>query len=155
MEQPTMIEEEQKPKKPFVFVYGSLRHGCYNHTLLVDKASRIGNIWELEGYSLYSFGSYPAVYPSLNKQDVVVGEVYEITDDKIMDYIDRMESNAGYDKKVELVKDGDEVMIVYVYVYGSARITKRELVEHGDWNLHLALTAKPEVADSQNSEENT
>ena len=61
---------------------------------------------------------------------------------KTIQYIDRMEAGAGYDKRTKIVYDGNNALPVTVFIYQNQ--PQSEAIEHGDWILHLTLNAKPE-----------
>ena len=130
------MEVEEQNRKRYYFVYGSLREGCHNYRLL-NKAKRVGDIWLLQGYDLYSLGSYPAIFPSERNGAEVTGEVYELTDLQTIQYIDRMELGAGYEKKTTIVYAGQKPLAVTVFVYLNQ--PHSEMVEHGDWKAHLEM----------------
>ena len=97
----------------------------------------------MHGFDLFSLVSYPAIYPSEDQSKSVIGEVYEVTDSKTLQFIDRMESGAGYDKRTLIVYEGQRPMAVSVYVYRER--PSSEVVEHGDWKVYLELRDRNKV----------
>lgn len=125
----------QKPKKKnLFFIYGSARRGMYNHDFLEDSVKFKGYA-VLEGFKLYSLGSYPAVLKSNSSRDVVVGEIYQFVDEHKLDIFDEMEIVAGYKRIYTKVKDedGNEIDIVlYEFAYPNY-LKSKENIESGDW----------------------
>jgi len=111
-----------------VFIYGSLKKGFFNHSLISDnprnKLIRKGFI---DGYRLYSLWSYPAIKPSINGERLYV-ELYSLTDE-VFERIDRMEKSAGY-VSVEVVDDKDKTGIIYVYERG---VDEKRFLPLGNW----------------------
>lgn len=75
-----------------VFVYGSLKKGFHNHSLIKD-CEFLGD-GRLEGATMYKMGSVP--YPSikLGTEDYVFGEIYEV-DTVTLYQLDRLEGYTG------------------------------------------------------------
>ncbi len=88
-----------------IAVYGSLKKGKYNHSIL--ESSKFLGKTQVTG-TLYTLGAYPALCGSGNNK--YEAEVYEVSDE-VFDLIDRMELGAGY-KRVERVF-GNDIAIVY------------------------------------------
>lgn len=109
-----------------IAVYGSLKKGFFNHTLLGH--SYLVNTGSLKGFKLYSLGSYPCIYPSDDDTDTVLVEIYNVTN-KILDELNRMETSARYYPKIVKVKDYN----VLVWVYNTKPDTKH--IKSGIWKL--------------------
>ena len=106
----------------------------YNHDFLEDSVKFKGYA-VLEGFKLYSLGSYPAVLKSNSSRDVVVGEIYQFVDEHKLDIFDEMEIVAGYKRIYTKVKDedGNEIDIVlYEFAYPNY-LKSKENIESGDW----------------------
>lgn len=73
--------------KNLVFVYGSLKQGFGNHSLLADS-TKLGTHVTPPEYSMYSLGAYP--YVKVGGYTAIHGEVYEV-DDETMGDLDRLE----------------------------------------------------------------
>lgn len=113
-----------------IFVYGTLLSGLYNCIAVgLDTQNKLEDS-ELVGFVMYSLGYYPAVVYSGNKEDIVIGEVWECNDD-IFEVIDRMETGAGYRQRE--VSTGKNDAIVYEYAYNIDYYKK---VVNGDWKEH-------------------
>ena len=129
------MEDERKPTtEDTFFMYGSLRRGMYNHYILKDKSKFISNA-KISRFKLLSFGSFPAVIPSDDENDFVVGELFKITDDEVITSIDRMELNYGYKRTFTKAIDefGNEHDIIF-YEYTKPQYCENaEVVESGDW----------------------
>lgn len=71
----------------------------------------------------------PALVPSPNVTDLVVGEVYEISDG-LGEVIDRWEREAGYDVRTVKVTSADGEFEAQAYFYASPdRIAQHPIVE--------------------------
>jgi gamma-glutamylcyclotransferase (GGCT)/AIG2-like uncharacterized protein YtfP len=103
----------------FLFVYGTLRKDA-NHPMakfLNQQAKYIG-----EGFAigkLYQVSWYPAFKKSLNKKDVVKGDVYQINEKNKESLIKTLDEYEGdeYDKEhLEIEIDNRKIQaLVYIY----------------------------------------
>lgn len=109
--------------------YGTLRKGQGNHRWSVaqDSGAKFDGTVTVPGYRMHSYGGYPFVVPS--QDDSIVVELYQLTDDSIMDSIHRMEIGAGYHVE-EITVEG----ITYqLYVQNHDNTNYWETVPDGDW----------------------
>ncbi len=115
-----------------VFVYGSLLSHCYNHKYYLRNQKYLGAAC-LNGYSLYSLGSYPGVVA--DGQGTVLGEVYEINE-KVLARLDRLEENGRrYTRRPVMVQVGEETIDAVVYVYnGTVQPDKKIGLEAQPWS---------------------
>ena len=109
-----------------VFVYGTLRAGETNHSLLA-QARLLGTCRLASGYRLYDLGAYPAAKKS-DTGHALVGEVYGI-DGQTLAALDRLEEYP-----VEYIRERVETDYgpawIYLYCLSVARLP---LIRHGDW----------------------
>ena len=77
-----------------IAVYGSLKKGFYNHSLLIGVSDYLGEGVE-SGFQLYSLGSYPCAVKTGNPEDKIRVEYY-LVDEGTFQRLDRMERAAGY-----------------------------------------------------------
>lgn len=81
-----------------IFVYGSLRHDCYNHDILGDSIY-LGTS-KLLGFKLYKVcRQYPAAIHTNNNNDVIVIETYKVSPTKLKD-LDFLEGHPTYYKRI-------------------------------------------------------
>ena len=81
----------------------------------------------LDGYTMVSLGSYPAIIPSLvARQNKIVVDLMEV-DDTLYDSICNMETKAGYAKHHILNMDAD------IFVYVARAHNNYTIVEDGNW----------------------
>ncbi|MHC1756189.1 MAG: gamma-glutamylcyclotransferase [Methanosarcina sp.] len=118
-------------------LYGSLRNGFYNNRRFdLQNTSEFLGTTKIDGYSLYSLGPYPAVYPSENGS--VVAEVRRFSGKKqlkVAKSIDYMELFGGYHRKyVDLELTGKKLKGI-IYVYDEKPETEK--IQHGDWARYL------------------
>lgn len=109
-----------------IAVYGSLRKGEYNQE--GRNGMKYLSTHEIDGYELYSFGSYPGIKEGKGKLTV---DIFECTD-QCKKSIDWMEIGAGYVIK-PITIEGKECDL-YVYNHDVEGYTK---VESGDWSTYL------------------
>lgn len=83
---------KKKSTKFKVFVYGTLRKGGGNHSLLKD-AIYVGKAITNEKYSMYVSG-IPYVNPN-DKETNIVGEIYQV-DKKTLDNLDILEGHPSW-----------------------------------------------------------
>lgn len=110
-----------------VFVYGTLRDGEPNHSLLAS-ARYIGVVRTAPRYTLVDMGSYPALVAGGLSQ--VVGELYEL-DTGTLEEVDEYEDHPAFYRRspVEL-EDGREVSS---YLLPEAMAVGSRVIESGDW----------------------
>ena len=111
-----------------VFVYGSLKKGFFNHSLIGEnprnKFIRKGFV---EGYRLYLLWSYPAIKIG-SSDDRVYVELYNLSDE-VFERIDRMEKMAGY-MPVQVKDDSEEEGFIYVY---KGEVDESKFIPFGNW----------------------
>jgi gamma-glutamylcyclotransferase (GGCT)/AIG2-like uncharacterized protein YtfP len=111
-----------------VFVYGSLKHGHYNHSYL-SGARPCGNYETNPQWGLIDLGAFPAlVMGSLS----VKGEVYLI-DDETLARLDRLEGvSSGFYKRINIeVHNNDRTINAFTYLLCDIP-NNRELFERWD-----------------------
>lgn len=107
-------------------VYGSLRQGEYNH-LRIFKGNRTPDeTLVMDGYALYSLGSYPAI--KKDKKNSVVMEKYRVTDDEF-ERIKRMEEGADY----ETVYSKEHEAFFWRFKETYYTLKENNLIIGGDW----------------------
>ena len=111
----------------FVFVYGSLKKGFYNHSLL-SSSRLIGVAKTLEKYCMIDMGSFPGV--SITEEvSVISGEVYEVSEEEF-ERLDMLEGYPSfYNRKKVKVIIGYAEMEVWMYYLNNSR----------DWSKNFAL----------------
>ena len=77
-----------------ITVYGSLKRGHYNHSMIKGVAEFLGEGVE-KGFQLFSLGAYPAAVRTSRPEDKIRVEYY-LVDDWTFDRLNRMELAAGY-----------------------------------------------------------
>ena len=119
-----------------LFVYGSLRKGCFNHHYLEGIAEYKGLFYVKGDNFTLTNQKYPALILSDQNtedkpEDFTIGELYELSDkssdlDKVFKDMDEMEGYYGenveknhYDRLLLDIYDSDykKVDKAYVYVY--------------------------------------
>ena len=80
----------------------------------------------LEGYDLFSLGSYPAI---CRGKGTLHCELHEV-DNETYESISNMELGAAYSEGTVDLPEGPAT----IYLYPSDRLTNRQKVESGDWN---------------------
>lgn len=105
---------------PFVFVYGSLKSGFGNHSLL-EESVFVGNaLTKDSAFTMISFGAFPGVMLHGNKR--VKGEVYRVND-YTMFMLDKLEGNGFfYTRHIQdfLLEDGTEIK-AWIYLLPASR----------------------------------
>lgn len=109
-----------------VFVYGTLRKGGHNHGVL-NGAKYVG-VDYIEGFTLYDL---PYGFPCIVKgEGRVMGEVYEVDDDRILERLDILE---GY--KVQYEEDS-------MYLRRNIMAESGEMVAYYLWNRPIPPMSK-------------
>ena len=123
-----------------IFVCGSLRKGEINHDRFEGFGDTLVGTGSVGGAILKDLGTYPAMIPSANARDCVVGEVYEISDD-LGDVLDRFERDEGYAARPVIVLDESagvprQIEAEAYFFAQPDRIVHEPTVERGDWARH-------------------
>lgn len=133
-----------------VFVYGSLRSGESNHSVLTNHgAELVSYSMETDGlWTMLDTGSgFPAVIPG--DTATVFGEVYAVTPTGLA-ALDQLEGYRPgkaslYDRKTVTLHDGSKAL--FYFMAGKADWMRRaEVVTHGDWTVYLDDRWTPTVA---------
>ena len=124
--------------KSKIFVYGTLLKGLPLHNYLAKSAARYVGKGRIKG-RLYDLGEYPGVVESQNA-DNVQGEVYELSDKKTLDELDRVEEYHPHfpqkslfvrRKAIVRLDNGDTIP---AWTYFLARKPRNaEIIESGDY----------------------
>lgn len=99
-----------------VFVYGSLKKGCYNHRLM-KNSEFIGN-GTVDNMLLYSLGAFPAIIPAKEneKSFAVKGEVYEVNAETLK-MLDKLEGNGHfYTRELRTINTSIGPLEAWVYI---------------------------------------
>jgi gamma-glutamylcyclotransferase (GGCT)/AIG2-like uncharacterized protein YtfP len=121
-------------KETLFFFYGSLRKGLYNHSIIKNHSKLISKTAVINGFKLYSLGSFPCVISS-KTTDLVLGEIYKINDDEVIRRIHLMEIYAKY-KLIETMAfdlTKEKLIKVFVYEYKETNLNPKDKIESGDW----------------------
>jgi len=115
--------KKEEPFSELLFVYGSLKKGFDNHSLLGKYAKRLGKAHTVKKLAMFedSFGNYPYIVDvPISK---IKGELYQITRAELMQKIDEFEGAPDYyvRKKIE-VKSHHGVKRAFVYVKPDAAL---------------------------------
>lgn len=122
--------------KQNLFVYGSLKRGFHNHSVLTNEAEPTPAT--LEGAKMYSLGPYPAIVLSGDREETVSGEMYSVTKEAVA-RIDAFEGHPTYYcRKSVVVKDGDGAAHdawVYEYARRPKELSEEQRVLDGNWTV--------------------
>lgn len=107
-----------------VFVYGTLRKGECNHSLL-QNSEYLGMFETEPNYQLFNIGSYPGVTEGNCR---VIGEVYRINDDTLKQ-LDILE-----DVPIEYIRESIETPYgsAWFYIYNGVS-SLDETITSGNW----------------------
>ena len=130
-----------------VGVYGTLRKGERNHTVMGDSTYLTTTF--LYGYQMYGGPDYPAIIKGTNEESVVL-EIFRVSNTHIASDIDRLE---GFDRKrpndrrnfytlIYIQLDSFEELIeVYTFDHmPSKAIALGPKIISGDWKLEKSTT---------------
>lgn len=111
----------------FVFVYGSLKKGSYNHNLLLNSEFISQHITE-QKYTMVDIGMYPAVIQSGNT--AICGEIYKV-EKNVLRALDELEGFPDYyDRILTPTKFGESWM--YILPNNSENYT---VLPSGQWDI--------------------
>lgn len=120
--------------KHFVFVYGSLRQGNAGAMSIRFPDARFVAGARVRG-SLYDLGDYPGLV--LNESsELVVGEVYKVSDETLKK-LDDFEASSDYVRKQVVVEAGVDEIKSWIYVPSyDPDFSNQTLIISGDWVKH-------------------
>ncbi len=105
-----------------LFVYGSLKKGFDNHSLLGKYAKRLGKAQTVRKFGMFedSFGNYPYLINSpYNK---IKGELYQITRKDLLQKIDEFEGAPDYYQREKIeVKSHHGINRAFVYIQSDTK----------------------------------
>jgi len=98
-----------------VFVYGSLKQGFYNHSLLEQEGVKLLGMGTVSDLVLVDLGYYPGAIP--RKGSMIHGELYDINE-SVLANLDVLEGHPNYYRReLRLVqREGEPGVMAYVYV---------------------------------------
>jgi len=115
-----------------VAVYGTLREGLNNHTLIAG-CKRIGLGW-LTGFRMYNLGDFPGIIPTHDESGRIRVEWYDVSDE-ILEELDRLEGFNQESIKTSLFIR-KRVFSPYgrgwIYIYNQP-LSSAPYMEAGDW----------------------
>ena len=150
----TIVEKglfkREEPFSELLFVYGSLKKGFDNHSLLGNSAKRLGKARTVKKFSMYedSFGNYPYIVDEPYSK--IKGELYQITRAELMQKIDEFEGVPDYyiRKKIE-VKSHHGVKRAFVYIRPEAEVSdKQEPLKEWTNNIDYKVDKLHSVLDA-------
>ncbi len=129
----------------FLFVYGTLRRGS-KHPMqqLLTRHSRYCGQALFQG-RLYDIGGYPGVIAAPEAQDLVHGDLLQLTSPELLEQLDRYEE-AGQDFPApqEYVRQQTLVLLAaggqrscWIYLYNRP-VARLRLIVSGDYLQYLA-----------------
>lgn len=111
-----------------IVVYGTLKKGKSNHSLLID--SKFLGETKIEGVSLYRKEAFPFAWKS---DSFCFGELYEV-DDNTLSKLDRLEGHPNWYKRelmevINLASNTKET----AWIYLNPDALKYKIIEGGVW----------------------
>ena len=116
-----------------IAVYGSLKKGMYNHSLLENPGAQFVGTEDLTiPFKMVPYSSFPALIP--NDTDTTVHmEIYDV-DDTVYRRVEHLEGYPHfYDKATTVLPDGN-IVEFYVIPDTSGRLQQRYADERGIYN---------------------
>jgi gamma-glutamylcyclotransferase (GGCT)/AIG2-like uncharacterized protein YtfP len=118
-----------------ILVYGTLRRGQGANGFLGD-AKFVEEV-RLPGYDMFHLGGFPGIVPNPDNKEGVVGEVFELTDDREIENLDAYEGYSPRHEESSLyLRKEVEVLGKPTFVYVYNRNTDRGSygkIPSGDW----------------------
>lgn len=107
-----------------IFVYGSLKRRCSNHTLLKENATFLGTATTIKRFAMYKarYGNFPRLIETKSKYaKQICGEIYEIYNPSFLEKLDHFEGLEYERVKIKVKTSTDRIKIVEAYVnhYGQ------------------------------------
>lgn len=115
-----------------VLVYGTLRQGGYNHSLM-GEAEFLASL-KLSGFTMVSLGSYPAVYLDAQAEEAIYAELYTV-DAATFARLDRLEGYPEFYNRsqVEVSLVNGQQVNAWIYHMTKEELSGKEKVKGGDW----------------------
>ncbi len=118
-----------------VFVYGTLLKNEYNNDRFLQNAeSKLIGHAEVTGFAMHNYGNFPGAWYSQNAEQIIVGEVWEVSPE-IFSRLDRLEGYPNFYDRVQ-VQTGHG--IAWIYISKGAQTYPE--IPSGDWREHLGHT---------------
>lgn len=113
----------------YVFVYGSLKMGYENHYIL-ETSTFISDATTCEKYQMYPSidGEYPFLIKSEKVQNII-GEVYLVNDQAILDALDQLENYPEYYLKEFIDVAIEDGSIISVLTYFKNEQTHQDCMD--------------------------
>jgi gamma-glutamylaminecyclotransferase len=108
-----------------LFVYGTLRNGYGNHTLIKDSIREEDS--KLKGFDMYTHGLFPFIVEGKGEVNV---ESY-VVDDYTLQGVDRLEGHPTFYTRTKVKDVNGREGNTYVYRHDTTSLDK---IESGDWN---------------------
>jgi len=116
-----------------VAVYGSLRKGMHNNSVLPYDAVYLCET-TAKAFKMYDYGAFPFISPTDNTDDNVVIEVYEVEIDDLLGGLDMLE---GYPSFYNRQKIDTPLGLAWIYFIDYEDVSKYKEVEGGDWVKYM------------------
>jgi gamma-glutamylaminecyclotransferase len=114
-------EEQKKQEFPlgekhFVFVYGSLKRGFSNHSI-IQNSKFMGNTETADrNYRMFSLSYFPTVAETEKEDFSIIGELYEV-DAQTLHELDLLEGNGHlYNRKLVKVYSNLDIVEAWMYL---------------------------------------
>lgn len=112
-----------------VFVYGSLKSGYDNHSV-IEEASLIGEVITVDSYDMYLSG-FPYL-TKFGKTSRIHGELYEVTDSHLKGPLDTLEGHPDfYEREMIDVEINGEIVSAWTYIYKQNNISHLKISTDG------------------------
>jgi len=116
-----------------LFTYGTLRRAAPMHSLIAADVRFLGPARYRA--RLVDLGDFPGVVAAVSPQDVVVGEVFLLPAEVVVDVLarlDRYEGEAFVRRQVPVAGEDDREFVAWVYHY-RGDLSRSRVVASGDW----------------------
>ena len=127
-----------------VFVYGTLRRGSAGAMSIKFPKSRFVAEAKVSG-SLFDLGVYPGFLHD-GSNSLVVGEVYEVSDETLKE-LDDFESASHYWRKQVKISLGAHTKKCWIYAPNPEALAGRTPITSGDW-IEYVRTKTDRPADT-------
>jgi len=114
--------------KKVMFVYGTLKRGFSNHRLM-GQSKYLGKTL-VPGLKMFSMGGFPGCIKSGDNDDEVIGELYEVTSEEVLQDLDWLEGHPDFYRRTEVNTFHG---IAETYLVDPSYIQGRSIVSDGDW----------------------
>lgn len=116
-----------------LFVYGTLKKGHGNNSILKTSNGIIIGKGHIKGFKIYSLGPFPALNKTNSDNDIVHGELYEIENLELTDMLEGYPYMYNRILTKCFLSEDTAIPNCWVYVYNQDLSEKLSPIPENEW----------------------